>query len=156
MNIRLDGQIQYEGVTPGGGDKVDRGASAKANLRAVVDTAKTMRFDKTYQGLKTYSEAGAQRMMQDWTRARLDEFLYSNASEVLTPAEYNAELARLTDDFNDAHNLEVAPWVTALKGVGMTAVGLVRDAAEIAIGPVAIVKDVADAAFHGILKLFGK
>ncbi len=60
-------------------------------------------------------------------------------------------------DMRDHFGVQPAasPELTALKGLAMLPVGLLRDALEVALAPVLIVKDGVDAAWHGLLAGFG-
>ncbi|MHC4393999.1 MAG: hypothetical protein ACYTFT_09205 [Planctomycetota bacterium] len=65
-----------------------------------------------------------------------------------------AKGAAMRDMENWGYEVEGSAALTALKGVAMFPVGLVRDAFEIATQPLLVVKDLADAAYHGIASLF--
>ena len=62
--------------------------------------------------------------------------------------------AALRDMRDLGYEVDESPELTALKGIAMLPVNLVRDAFELAVHPLLAVKDAADAAFHGIATLF--
>ncbi|GIW73361.1 MAG: hypothetical protein KatS3mg102_2903 [Planctomycetota bacterium] len=74
---------------------------------------------------------------------------FDHSMEAIRTYALGATLRDLRDHFG--LEPEVSPELTALKGAAMFPLGLLRDAAEIALAPLLVVKDAADAAWHGLL-----